>query len=227
MKINAAQFADLKVRFEKYFQNVPAQIWFTGRRDAPQPSSQVEAVQQMFGIDLTALGGGPVPELEDHIQSRRNRELKVAISRLEQWEAEQANNERRRSLTINSSVEDLEISVRTYHCLKNMGITHVVQLVGLSETELLRTKRFGKTSLTEIKLALAQIGIRLKGSSDPILVGTTESDLDTVVAGIKKLPEDEAREVSLCLLNLFLPFTAKDQAGTDFLCHLRDRLLGE
>lgn len=229
MKMNVAQFADLKVRFEKYFQNVPAQLWFAGRRDAPNPACQIHAVQQMFGIDLTALGGGPVPELEDHIQSRRNRELKVAISRLEQWEGQQKITENQKNGVGGLTLEDLNLSVKAYNGLRNAGVTHVSQLAEVTEAELLRTKNFGRKSLNEVKEVLAQAGLRLKDSSQPLgeMNGTQQSDLDTVVAGIKKLPEDEAREVSLCLLNLFLPFTAKDQAGTDFLCHLRDRLLGE
>lgn len=227
MRINEAQFADLKARFEKYFQTVPQQLWFTGRKDAPSPARQTHAVQQMFGIDLSAVGGDPVPELDDHIQSRRHQELKVAISRLEQWETQQMLAGMRQNVASGAIIEDLELSCRTYNGLKNAGITHVSQLAGLSGAELLRTKNFGRKSLNELKEILTQVGLRLKGASAPALVGTMQSDLETVVAGIKKLPEEESREVSLCLLNLMLPFAVGNQAATDLLRHFRDRLLGE
>lgn len=123
------------------------------------------------------------------------------------------------------TVEDLAISVKAYNCLRNAGITHVVQLAGVSEAELLRTKNFGEKSLSEIKEVLAVVGIKLKGCSDAVLTGTKQSDVDTIVAGIKKLPKDEAREVSLCLLNLMLPFTIDNQEATNLLRYLRDQLL--
>lgn len=228
MRINEAQFADLKARFEKYFQNVPAQLWFTGRRDAPDPSDQVHAVQQMFGIDLTAVGGDPAPRKDDNIQSRRNQELRVAISRLEQWETQQMIVGMRQNVASGAPIESLELSCGLYNCLRNAGITHVSQLAGVTEKELLRIKHFGRKSLNELKEILTQVGVQLKSSVEPAsLNGTQQSDLNTVVAGIKKLPEEESREVSFCLLNLMLPFAVGNQAATDLLRHFRDRLLGE
>lgn len=229
MRISESQFADLKVRFEKYFQNVPAQLWFTGRKDAPEPSSQVHAVQQMFGIDLSAVGGDRAPSPDDHIQSRRNQELRVAISRLEQWESQQKITEKRRNGLNGLTLEELDLSVKAYNGLRNAGVTHVSQLAEVTEADLIRTKNFGRKSLSELKEALAQAGLRLKNGSQPLgeLGGTQQSDLNTVIAGIKKLPEDEAREVSLCLLNLMLPFAVDSQVATDLLRHFRDRLLGE
>lgn len=125
------------------------------------------------------------------------------------------------------AVEDLELSRRTYCCLLNAGITHVSQFAGISEAELLRTKNFGRKSINELKEILAQIGIRLKSSTPLVaLSGSQQSDMETVVVGIKKLPEEEAREVSLCLLNLMLPFAVNNQEATDLLRNLRDRLFG-
>ena len=127
------------------------------------------------------------------------------------------------------TIDDLLLSVRTYNCLKNLGLTFASQLADFTEADLIRTKHFGRKSLNELKEVLAQVSIRLKNSSaQPVaLYGTQQSDLNTVVAGIKKLSEEEAREVSLCLLNLLLPFAVGNQAGTDLVRNLRDRLLGE
>lgn len=229
MRISESQFANLKVRFEKYFQNVPVQLWFTGRKDAPSPSRQIRAVQQMFGIDLSAVGGGSVPEPDDHIQSRKNQELRVAISRLEQWEGQQKITEKRKNGVSGLTLEELDLSVKAYNGLRNAGVTHVSQLAEVTEAELIRTKNFGRKSLHELKEVLAQAGLRLKSNSQLLgeMNGTQQSDLDAVVAGIKKLPEDEAREVSLCLLNLLLPFAVNNQEGANLLRHLRNGLLGE
>jgi DNA-directed RNA polymerase subunit alpha len=62
---------------------------------------------------------------------------------------------------LNRSVEELELSVRSYNCLKNAGIQTIGELVQKSESEMLRTKNFGRKSLNEIKEVLAQMGLHL------------------------------------------------------------------
>ena len=52
---------------------------------------------------------------------------------------------------LNKSVEELELSVRSYNCLKNANIRTLRELVQKTEPEMLRTKNFGRKSLNEIK----------------------------------------------------------------------------
>ena len=59
------------------------------------------------------------------------------------------------------SVDELELSVRSYNCLKNANIGTLGDLVQRSEAEMLKTKNFGRKSLTEIKETLAQMGLSL------------------------------------------------------------------
>jgi DNA-directed RNA polymerase subunit alpha len=59
------------------------------------------------------------------------------------------------------SVEELELSVRSYNCLKNANIKTIADLVQKSEQEMLRTKNFGRKSLNEIKEILQGMGLRL------------------------------------------------------------------
>ncbi len=56
-------------------------------------------------------------------------------------------------------VEELELSVRAYNCLKNAGVETIGELVVKSETEMLKTKNFGRKSLSEIKELLAEMGL--------------------------------------------------------------------
>jgi DNA-directed RNA polymerase subunit alpha len=49
------------------------------------------------------------------------------------------------------SVDEMELSVRSYNCLKNANIRTIGDLVQRSEQEMLRTKNFGRKSLNEIK----------------------------------------------------------------------------
>jgi DNA-directed RNA polymerase subunit alpha len=59
------------------------------------------------------------------------------------------------------SVDELELSVRSYNCLKNANIKTIADLVQKTEQEMLRTKNFGRKSLSEIKEILHRMGLRL------------------------------------------------------------------
>ncbi|MGQ9897590.1 MAG: DNA-directed RNA polymerase subunit alpha [Acidobacteriota bacterium] len=58
-------------------------------------------------------------------------------------------------------VEELELSVRSYNCLKNADIKTIRELVQKNEQEMLKTKNFGRKSLNEIKEILAAMGLGL------------------------------------------------------------------
>lgn len=87
------------------------------------------------------------------------------------------------------SVEELELSVRSYNCLKNANIQTIGDLVQKSEAEMLRTKNFGRKSLNEIKEILAGLGLsfgmrvdasgRLVGpSGTPAVIGSADFDAE-------------------------------------------------
>ncbi len=58
-------------------------------------------------------------------------------------------------------VDELELSVRSANCLKNADIRYIGDLVQKSETEMLKTKNFGRKSLNEIKEILSEMGLSL------------------------------------------------------------------
>ena len=62
---------------------------------------------------------------------------------------------------LNRSVEELELSVRSYNCLKNANIQTIGELVQKTEAEMLKTKNFGRKSLNEIKEILSSMGLSL------------------------------------------------------------------
>ena len=66
-----------------------------------------------------------------------------------------------RNENLNRSVEELELSVRSYNCLKNANIQTIGELVQKSEAEMLKTKNFGRKSLNEIKEILSELGLSL------------------------------------------------------------------
>ncbi len=59
------------------------------------------------------------------------------------------------------NVDELELSVRASNCLKTANIRTIADLVQKTESELLKTKNFGKKSLNEIKTILGEMGLAL------------------------------------------------------------------
>ncbi len=83
---------------------------------------------------------------------------------------------------LDRSVDELELSVRSYNCLKNANIRSIRELVQRSEREMLATKNFGKKSLNEIKDILhgmgLDFGMEIDEQGNPI-PGTGGRDSDT------------------------------------------------
>ena len=59
-------------------------------------------------------------------------------------------------------IEDLDLSVRSYNCLKREGINTVSELVALSETQLMNIRNFGQKSVDEVRDKLTEMGLSLK-----------------------------------------------------------------
>ena len=64
---------------------------------------------------------------------------------------------------LNKPVADLNLSVRARKCMNRLGINTLAELVNRSADELLESKNFGMTSLTEVREKLRQYGLALRG----------------------------------------------------------------
>lgn len=60
---------------------------------------------------------------------------------------------------LSRNIDELELSVRSYNCLKNANIRTIGELVSRTEQEMLKTKNFGRKSLQEIKEILNSMGL--------------------------------------------------------------------
>jgi DNA-directed RNA polymerase subunit alpha len=76
---------------------------------------------------------------------------------------------------LSKSIDHLELSVRSNNCLRSAGIERIYKLVQKTEDELLKTKNFGRKSLTEIKETLQDLGLGLNLELHPRLVEKIES----------------------------------------------------
>lgn len=73
-----------------------------------------------------------------------------------------ANVDQESNADLEKQIEDLDLSVRSYNCLKRAGIHSVRQLVEYRETDLLNIKNFGAKSIEEVKDKLISMGLNLK-----------------------------------------------------------------
>jgi DNA-directed RNA polymerase subunit alpha len=105
---------------------------------------------------------------------------------------------------LSRSVEELELSVRSYNCLKNANIQTIGDLVQKTEAEMLRTKNFGRKSLNEIKEILASLGLSfgmkfdsqgrlIAPSGTPAMLGVGDADVDEE----EEIEEEQENEAPL------------------------------
>ena len=74
------------------------------------------------------------------------------------------------------AIEDLELTVRSYNCLKREGIHTVGELVARSEADLMDIRNFGQKSIDEVRQKLGELGLNLKDS--PAGFGESEDAVD-------------------------------------------------
>jgi DNA-directed RNA polymerase subunit alpha len=80
---------------------------------------------------------------------------------------------------LSKPIEHLELSVRSNNCLRSAGIEKIYELVRKTEEELLKTKNFGRKSLSEIKETLANLGLGLNLDLHPKLVERMKGEADS------------------------------------------------
>ncbi|MFZ9595051.1 MAG: DNA-directed RNA polymerase subunit alpha [Bdellovibrionia bacterium] len=98
------------------------------------------------------------------------------------------------------SVEELELSVRSANCLQNANIKYIYELVQKTESEMLKTKNFGRKSLNEIKDILGEMGLSLGMKLDGFVAPSqpaksAEADVEEAKLAGKRSDEfDESAE---------------------------------
>ncbi|MEW6725153.1 MAG: DNA-directed RNA polymerase subunit alpha [Bacillota bacterium] len=85
---------------------------------------------------------------------------------IEQVEIMSEKEEDDRDRVMEMAIEDLDLSVRSFNCLKRAGINTVGELVEKSEPEMMKVRNLGKKSLEEVKHKLAALGLSLRQIDD-------------------------------------------------------------
>lgn len=67
---------------------------------------------------------------------------------------------------LDMTIEELDLSVRSYNCLKRAGINMVSELIEKTEEDMMKVRNLGKKSLEEVQLKLAELGLALRKLED-------------------------------------------------------------
>ena len=74
--------------------------------------------------------------------------------------------DKKKEKILEMNIEELDLSVRSYNCLKRAGINTVEELVQRDEDEMMKVRNLGRKSLEEVQLKLAQLGLALRTNED-------------------------------------------------------------
>lgn len=126
------------------------------RTDFDRLILDVETKESMAPRDAVASAGSTLVELFGLA-----RELNVDAEGIEVGQPTGSPNV---DVNFNQPIEDLELTVRSYNCLKREGIHTVGELVARSEADLMDIRNFGTKSIDEVKDKLAEMDLSLKDS---------------------------------------------------------------
>jgi DNA-directed RNA polymerase subunit alpha len=74
--------------------------------------------------------------------------------------------EDKKEKVLEMTVEELDLSVRSYNCLKRAAINTVEELTQKTEDDMMKVRNLGKKSLEEVQRKLAELGLGLKNSDE-------------------------------------------------------------
>ena len=74
--------------------------------------------------------------------------------------------EDKKEKALEMTIEELDLSVRSYNCLKRAGINTVQELTGRSMDDMMKVRNLGKKSLEEVERKLKELGLNLRLSDD-------------------------------------------------------------
>lgn len=125
------------------------------RTDYDKLILEIETRGSVKPVDAVALAGQVINEHMQLLMEESGEEQVGTIFVVDEAEKDK---------TLDAPIEDLELSVRSYNCLKRQGINALDQLVEQTEADLLNIRNFGAKSIEEVKDRLAQMDLGLKES---------------------------------------------------------------
>jgi len=131
-------------------------------------------------------------------------------------------------LTGDISLEELELSIRSFNCLKRANINTLVDLAGRTEADLLEIKNFGQKSADEVKHAIKRRGLSLPFTGQQLNLDSTGNKQETTNGEPQKAQEhgdDELDKLDLSIRALNCLYRGKINSVKALLQHTESELL--
>lgn len=125
------------------FDKLTLELWTDGSI-TPEEGVSIGAKIMQEHLNLFIGLGSDVDEMEFMIEKDEDRKVKA----------------------LEMPIEDLELSVRSFNCLKRASINTVEELTQRSEEDMMKVRNLGMKSLVEVKNKLAELGLSLKPNDD-------------------------------------------------------------
>lgn len=125
------------------FDKLTLELWTDGSI-TPEEGVSIGAKIMQEHLNLFIGLGSDVDEMEFMIEKDEDRKVKA----------------------LGMTIEDLELSVRSFNCLKRASINTVEELTQRSEEDMMKVRNLGMKSLVEVKNKLAELGLSLKPNDD-------------------------------------------------------------
>lgn len=141
------------------FESLTLEIWTTGA--VPPIEAMAQAAKILRDHLIIFMNIVDEPMEKEHVPTKREIPYMPQID------------------ILSKPIEHLELSVRSNNCLRSAGIEKIFELVQKTEEELLKTKNFGRKSLSEIKETLTNLGLGLNLDLHSKLVERIKGEMKT------------------------------------------------
>lgn len=141
-KVNFA-VQDTRVGSDTDYDKLSLEVWTSG---TIQPDEAVSIAAKILSEHLSLF-----TNLTDHVKG-----VEIMVEKEED----------KKEKILEMTIEELDLSVRSYNCLKRAGINTVDELVQRNEEEMMKVRNLGRKSLEEVQQKLSGLGLTLRNSED-------------------------------------------------------------
>lgn len=134
---------DTRVGSDTDYDKLTLEVWTSG---SIQPDEAVSIAAKILSEHLSLF-----TNLTDHVKG-----VEIMVEKEED----------KKEKILEMTIEELDLSVRSYNCLKRAGINTVDELVQRNEEEMMKVRNLGRKSLEEVQQKLSGLGLTLRNSED-------------------------------------------------------------
>ena len=132
------------------------------------PGSIAMELEIRPGDRLLSINDEEIRDIFDYQYQVESEYLEILIEKpdKEQWLLEVEKEEDEKEKVLEMSIDELELSVRSYNCLKRAGINTVEELTNKTSEDMMKVRNLGRKSLEEVLAKLKELGLQLNPSEE-------------------------------------------------------------